>query len=180
MIVSGPGGVGKDTLVNRLVTRDPKVSLSRSWTTRVQRPGEPDDAYRFVERNAFIARVADGGFLEHAEYLGNLYGTPWPDLSDDERDVVLVIEMAGAQQVLERHPEALMILVEPPSLEVQEARLRGRGDTEEHVQRRLAKGREEVEVGRRIARHVVVNDELDRAVEEVAGILRRYRTETEE
>ena len=107
------------------------------------------------------------------EYLGNLYGTPMPD--DAGADTILVIEVQGARQVLERVPEARMIMVVPPSKEAQEERLRSRGDDEAHVAERLAAAAGEVEAGRRLAHHVVVNDDLDRAVEEVAGILDRYR-----
>jgi len=173
-VVSGPGGVGKDTIVGRLVASDPHLWPSRSWTTRAQRPGEPDDAYTFVDRESFERRIASGGFLEHAEYLGNLYGTPTPAPPPDA-DLVLVIEVQGARQVLEHVPDAVMILIVPPSREHQRARLEGRGDPVEHVERRVAKAAEEEAEGRRLAHHVVVNDDLERAVAEVAGILDRYR-----
>jgi guanylate kinase len=171
-VVSGPGGVGKDTIVGRLVARDATLCVSRSWTTRPQRPGEPDDAYTFVDREDFEKRIAEGGFLEHAEYLGNLYGTPL-EPPPPGCDQVLVIEVQGARQVLDRVPGAVMILVVPPSRAQQRARLEARGDPGEHVERRVAKAEEEE--GRRLAHHVVVNDDLERAVGEVAGILAGYR-----
>jgi guanylate kinase len=174
-VVSGPGGVGKDTIVGHLVAEDGHLWPSRSWTTRAQRPGEPDDAYTFVDRATFEAEIARGGFLEYAEYLGQLYGTPRPH-PPPGRDVVLVIEVQGARQVLERVPGAVMILIVPPSRAQQRERLQTRGDTPEHVQRRLAKAEEEEAEGRRLAHHVVVNDDLHRAVGEVAGILERYRS----
>lgn len=118
--------------------------------------------------------MENGGFLEWAEYVGNLYGTPMPD-PPPGADVILVIEVQGAKQVLERVPGAVMVLVVPPSRQVQEARLRHRGDPDEHVQRRLVVADEEERIGRQLAHHVVVNDDLDRAVEEVAGILDSYR-----
>jgi guanylate kinase len=136
--------------------------------------GEPDDAYTFVDRDVFEKRVAEGGFLEHAEYLGNLYGTPLEPTAPG-CDLVLVIEVQGARQVLERVPGAVMVLVVPPSRTDQRARLEARGDPQEHVERRLAKAEEEEALGRRLAHHVVVNDDLERAVGEVAGILARYR-----
>jgi guanylate kinase len=122
-----------------------------------------------------VAKVEQGGFLEWAEYVGNLYGTPLPE-PPPGCDVILVIEVQGAQQVLERVPDAVMVLVVPPSRAVQEARLRARGDSDEHVAKRIAVAAEEERAGRELADHVVVNDDLDRAVDEVAGILARYRT----
>jgi len=177
-VVSGPGGVGKDTIVGHLLERDPSLWPSRSWTTRARRPGEPADAYEFVDRPTFERRIAEGGFLEWAEYLGHLYGTPIPD-PPPGRDIVLVIEVQGARQVLERDPRAVMILVVPPSRADQRLRLEGRGDSREQVERRVAKAAEEEAEGRRMAHHVVVNDDLARAVGEVAGILTRYRPPAE-
>jgi guanylate kinase len=177
-VISGPGGVGKDTIANRLIAEHDHVRLSRSWTTRPRRPREPADAYTFVDRDEFERHREQGGFLEWAEYLGNLYGTPQPDLSDGD-DLLLVIEVQGAQQVLDRVPGAVMILVVPPSLEAQQERLRRRGDSPAQQELRVAAGIEEERIGRTLAQHVVVNDDLDRAVAEVAGILARYRNPCE-
>jgi guanylate kinase len=174
IVISGPGGVGKDTIVARLLERDPKLCLSRSWTTRARRPGEAEDAYTFVERAAFERHVKEGGFLEWTEYLGHLYGTP-VITAPPGKDAVLVIEVDGASQVLAKRPDALVILVVPPSPEVQAARLRARGDSEDRIRQRVAHGVQEEEIGRRLAGHVVVNDDLSRAVEEVAGILDGHR-----
>jgi guanylate kinase len=176
LVVSGPGGVGKGTVVNRLVQLEPNLWLSRSWTTRPRRPGEPEDAYTFVDRETFLARVAAGGFVEYTEFPGNghLYGTPTLH-PPPGRDVLLEIEVNGAQQVKARHPDAVIVMVVAPSQEVQEARLRARGDDEPHIAQRLAISREEARIGREIADAVVVNDEVDRAAQAVAGILKRYR-----
>ncbi len=177
IIVSGPGGVGKGTVVSRLLDLDPDLWLSRSWTTRARRPGEPDDAYVFVDRTAFQDRIAAGGFIEWTEFpgTGELYGTPTLE-SPNGRDVVLEIELDGAQQIKRRHPDATLVLIVAPSAAVQEQRLRGRGDDESSVSRRLRVGTEEEQLGRRIADHVVVNDDVDRAAGQVAGILKDKRS----
>lgn len=148
--------------------------LSRSWTTRPRRPGEPEDAYTFVDRAAFERKVADGGFLEWAEFLGHCYGTPFPEPLPG-KDVLLEIDLQGARQVLERHPEAVLVLLLPPSPEVQAERIRKRGDGEDEVRRRLAKGVEEERLGRSLTSHVVVNDDLETALSQVAGILDAHR-----
>jgi guanylate kinase len=156
------------------VAADPRLWLSRSWTTRPRRPGEAEDAYEFVDPATFQAAAAEGRFLEHAQFLGHLYGTPVPEPPED-RDVVLEIEVQGARQVRARHPDAVVVLLVPPDLGVQEERLRGRGDDEDAVLLRLAKGQEEVAELRAFADAVVVNDDVDRAVGEVQDMIERYR-----
>ncbi|MFK8026082.1 MAG: guanylate kinase [Ilumatobacter sp.] len=170
IIVSGPGGVGKGTIVDALVKRDPKLWLSRSWTTREQRPSETDDAYVFTTSEAFEARIEARGFLEWTEFLGNYYGTPTPDVGDD-RDLVLEIEVDGAQQVKKKAPDAMLIFVMPPSREEQERRLRARGDVDHKVLARLKKAEEEEPFGRRLADHVVVNDDLETTIDEMLAII---------
>lgn len=171
----GPGGAGKGTVAERLTARDPGLWLSRSWTTRPRRAGEPDDAYVFCDRANFEAHAAAGGFVEWAEFLGNLYGTPVP-APPPGSDVLLEIDIQGAQRVAALDPGAVVILLLPPSDEVQKERLVARGDSPEHVGRRLEAGREEVRLGRALASDVVVNDQVERAVDEVAGIVARARS----
>ena len=158
----------------RLLEVVPNLWLSRSWTTRERREGESAQAYHFVTREAFLERLENGGFLEHNDFLGSLYGTPTLD-PPPGHDVVLEIELHGARQVRERYPDAVVVLVVPPSRAAQEARLRGRGDPEAKVAARLALADAEEEDGRRMADHVVVNDDLERAVAEVAGIVEAHR-----
>ncbi len=174
IVISGPGGVGKGTIVNALVERDPNLWLSRSWTTRRQRPGEADTAYVFCDHEGFEKRRADGGFLEWTTFLDNYYGTPMPDVSDG-RDVVLEIEVDGAGQVKNLHADAILIFVLPPSRDEQQRRLRGRGDPEHLVDERLRKALDEEPVGLAMADHVVVNDNLERTVDEMLAIIAQHR-----
>ena len=172
IVVSGPGGVGKGTIVDEMVRRDPRLHLSRSWTTRPRRPSESDEAYVFTDTASFEGRIADGGFLEWTEFLGNYYGSPVPDVgTDGDGDLVLEIEVDGAQQVKRLHPDALLLFVLPPSREEQERRLRGRGDPDDKVHARLKKAEVEEPIGRDLADHVVVNDDLDATVEQMLAII---------
>lgn len=128
----------------------------------------------FVDREAFDAHLEAGGFLEWADVFGHRYGTPWPQ-PPEGHDVLLEIDVQGAAQVRARHPDAVVIFVEAPSREAQEQRLRGRGDRQDLIARRLATAPEEERAGRALADHVVVNEDLDRAIEEVAAILESRR-----
>jgi guanylate kinase len=176
VVICGPGGVGKGTVARRLVGLDPKLWLSRSWTTRDQRPGEDDDAYVFATREQFQQRIDADGFLEWAEFLGNLYGTPVPDATDED-DVMLEIEVQGAAQVKERDPDALLVLLTAPSQEDYEERMRGRGDAEEKIRERIHAAREEMRHARELGALEVVNDDLDRATAEVHALIREARVE---
>ncbi len=163
-------------MVSRLVSQDQHLELSRSWTTRSRRANESEDAYVFVDREEFESKAASGGFLEWAEFLGELYGSPVPAEPVDGFDLLLEIDLQGAVQIKERFPSSVLVLLVPPSVDVQRERLRGRGDDEASVARRVSKGVEEMEKGRPIADHVVVNDDLERALAELTSILDSHRT----
>lgn len=150
--------------------------MSRSWTTRARRPGEPADAYHFVDKATFEANIAAGGFLEWALVLDDLYGTPLPD-APEGRDVVLEIDVQGAHQVALERPEALRVLMLAPSVEAQTERLRARGDREDHVQRRVELGRREELEGRALASHVIVNDEVESSVDRLLAMIENGRNE---
>ena len=167
--------MGKGTLAQRLVERDPRLVLSRSWTTRPRRDGEHGDEYVFVDVEAFEAAIDEGRFLEWAQFQGNLYGTPQPTL-DSSHDVLLEIEVQGAEQVRDHHRDAVVFLVLAPTMAHLEDRLRARGDSDDHVQRRLSSTPYEVAKGHELASHVIVNDDLDRATSEILSILEELRS----
>jgi guanylate kinase len=174
IVVSGPGGVGKGTLVDRLVRDDPRLWLSRSWTTRAQRPGEAEDAYVFVTREQFEERVAAGGFLEWAPFLDYLQGTPMPDPPEGS-DIVLEIDVAGARQVRELFPDALLVFIDTPDIAEQRRRLEGRGDPPDKVDARIAHGENERLAAADLDMHRILNDELARATAELAALIDAHR-----
>ena len=170
IIVSGPGGVGKGTIVELLLDRDPQLWLSQSWTTRPRRPSEPADAYRFVDRATFEAAIAAGGFLEWVEFLDYLQGTPVPD-PPEGADVLLEIDVRGGRQVQGLLSGALLVFVDAPSPEHQRARLEFRGDDPETIARRMKKTASERAEALKMGYEIVVNDDLSRAVEAIEGLI---------
>lgn len=174
-IVSAPSGAGKTTLVERLVVETPRLTMSRSYTSRPARPGETDGVdYNFVTRGRFEAMAAAGEFLEWAELFGNLYGT---SAADTERilsagnDVVLVIDVQGARQVRRRGVEVSTVFVMPPSYAVLEQRLRGRSqDSEDAIQRRLEVARSEVAAFSEYD-FIVINDDLVAAANRLRAVV---------
>jgi guanylate kinase len=174
IVVSGPGGVGKSTIVEALVQRDDRLWLSRSWTTRERRPGEAEDAYVFVTREQFQQRIFDNGFLEWTEFIGNIYGTPNPE-APAGRDIVLEIEVDGASQVKKMHPDAMLLFVLPPTREEQRARLQGRGDVEQKVEQRLRKAEDEEPIGKALADFVLINDDLNATIDEMLELINAAR-----
>ncbi len=174
-VITGPSGVGKGTLIRALRERLPALALSVSATTRAPRAGECDGIdYHFLTRERFAERVAAGDFVEHAEYSGNRYGTLRAEL---ERltgagvPVVLEIEVQGARQIRSSLPEAVAVFIAPPSPETLRTRLVGRGtDHPEQIDARLATAEAELAAQPEFDR-VVVNDALERAVEELAAVV---------
>lgn len=176
-VITGPSGVGKGTLIRALFDRVPELGLAISATTRPPRPGEQDGvAYHFLARDEFDRRVGAGDFVEWAEYSGNRYGTLRSELArhlEAGVPVVLEIELQGARQVREKMPEAVQVFIAPPSSETLRTRLVGRGtDNAEQVRRRLETADAELAAQPEFT-HVVVNDRLDDAVDELEAIVRR-------
>jgi guanylate kinase len=176
-VITGPSGVGKGTLIHRLLDRVPELELSVSATTRPPRPGEHDGAdYHFLTPEQFEGHVASADFVEHASYSGNRYGTLRSEL---ERrlaagvPVVLEIEVQGARQVRAAMPEAVAVFIAPPSKDALRERLTRRGtDAPEQIDMRLHSAEGELRAREEFA-HVIVNDRLDAASDELEQIVRR-------
>lgn len=176
-VITGPSGVGKGTLIRGLCARHPEVALSVSATTRPPRPGEQDGVdYWFLDDAEFQRRVEAGEFVEHAHYSGRRYGTLRSELerhtsASPPRPVVLEIELQGARQVRRSLPEARQIFIAPPSQDALRARLTGRGtDDPAQIRERLAVAEEELGAQAEFP-HVVVNDRVQDAVEELLAIV---------
>lgn len=175
-MITGPSGVGKGSLISLLRHRIPELELSTSATTREPRAGEQDGVdYHFLDQDEFLERVEAGEFLEHAAYSGNHYGTLRSEVDrriEAGSPVVLEIEVQGARQIAESMPEAVQIFIAPPALESLKERLEGRGtDSPEAIARRLEVAEEEL-AARDEFHHQVVNDELERALDELEAIVR--------
>jgi guanylate kinase len=175
IVFTGPSGVGKGTVLKALLARHPELHVSISATTRSPRSGEVDQVhYYFLTRSQFEAMVAQGEFLEWAEFAGNLYGTPRQPLLDrmakGER-VLLEIELEGARQVRKTAPDALQIFMQPPSIEELEARIRKRGqETEEAIARRLARAKVEMDSAHEFDVQIM-NDDFEMTVEMLENAL---------
>ena len=181
-IVSAPSGAGKTTLLEALQTRDPQILLSVSFTTRPPRPGEQDGKhYHFVARRVFEQMLERGEFLESALVHGNYYGTSerWVlDRLDAGADIVLEIDWQGAAQVRRRFKDSIGVFILPPSLQALESRLNSRGqDKSEVIAARLQTAREEIShVGE--FDYVIINDNFDRAVDDLRAVIRAARLRT--
>ncbi len=176
LVITAPSGGGKGTILKELFARNGNLVLSVSATTREPRPGEENGKqYYFISREEFQEMIDQGKMLEHAEYVGNYYGTPKEPVEEwtrAGRDVVLEIEVQGGAQVRKLMPECVSIFILPPSMEVLAERLRGRGTEEEPtVRKRLEKARGEIPCARDYD-YVVYNDRLEDAVEDIQAIIR--------
>ncbi len=179
VVISGPAGVGKSTIVKRALSRT-GAAYSVSTTTRAPRPGEVDGRdYCFVDRPAFEKMIAEGRLLEWADVFGNLYGTPAEPVRRaiaDGRTIILEIDVQGALQVYRLMPDATFVLIEPPGEQELYRRLAGRGtESPESLQRRFAKARQEIQAARDSGayRYFVVNNDLETAVNEVVNIVKQ-------
>jgi guanylate kinase len=183
IVLTGPSGVGKGTLLRALLTRHPELYYSVSATTRQPRPGEIDGKdYYFTSRSQFEKLVANGEFLEWAEFAGNYYGTPREAVLSQIRagkSVVLEIELEGARQIRESFPSARSIFILPPNLVELEQRIRGRGqDPEEAIARRLRRAEEEIKAANEFEVQIV-NDNFEKALGAVEAAMYQQLAEVE-
>jgi len=175
IVLSGPSGVGKGTVSTRLRKRAPELTYSISVTSRSPRPGEVEGSnYFFRSREMFLQMINNDAFLEWAEYVNNFYGTPKDFVVQnlkEGRDVLLEIEVQGALQVRERYPEGIFIFLVPPSWEELQRRISGRGtEVDAEITARLEKSWEELQMARHYD-YIVVNDDVDSAVDQILAII---------
>lgn len=178
-VLSGPGGVGKGTVVARLLETTDGLWLSRSWTTRDRRPGEAHDAYVFVSQQQFRDHVAAGGFLEWVEFLDYLQGTPLPQ-PPEGHDVLFEIDVAGAKQIKEMYPEAVLIFIDAPTAQEQRRRLESRGDNAERVQQRLDTAIAERAAAKELDCLEIINDDIELTTERLRDVIEQARSESVE
>ena len=179
IVLSGPSGAGKSTVISSLMRIRDDIRFSVSATTRAPRPGEVDGVnYFFRTHEEFARMIGEGAFLEHAEYVGNCYGTPAGPVDEQLAqgwNVLLDIEVQGAAQVLEKRHDAVSIFLAPPSLRELERRLRGRGtDAEEKILGRLETAKRECALAKNYA-YIVVNDDAETAARELDAIITAER-----
>lgn len=182
IVYSGPSGVGKGTVLKRYLQAHPEAVLSVSMTTRAPRPGEADGVdYFYVTREAFEAECARGGLLEYAEYSGNYYGTPRANVEAQlaqGRDVILEIEVQGAEKIRRLYPDAGFVFVLPPTFEALRQRLVGRGtETPEVVERRLQQARFELSHARDYD-FAIINDDVEIACKQLELVIAAAKCRT--
>jgi guanylate kinase len=183
-VISGPSGVGKSTVVKEVMRRSENLKFSISATTRPQRPGEIDGKnYFFMTRCEFEQMIAEEKLLEYTEYVGNYYGTPESQVDAalaQNSDILLDVEVNGALNVKRRRPDAVLIFMLAPSFSEIEKRLNGRGDTApELIKKRLDQARWEYTMADQYD-YLVVNDNVNKAVEEILSIMTAEKCKTKE
>ncbi len=182
-IISGPSGSGKDAVLSGVFAAEPQIRFSISSITRPMRSGETEgEKYHFISCEEFERMIADDALLEHNVYIGNYYGTPKKPVEDciaNGEDIFVEVDVNGARQIREKMPEAVSIFILPPSLEVLQKRLSGRGtETAEILEKRMGEARREISCAASYD-YAVVNDDLDVAVQQVLSIIRtdRFRSD---
>ncbi len=175
IVFSGPSGAGKDTILKRLMEKNPKLRLSVSATTRAPRQGEIDGVdYHFISKDRFKTMLEQNQMLESAEYCGNCYGTPSEPIQNwksEGYDVILEIEVQGGSQIKKKCPDCVSVFILPPSLQILEQRLRSRGtEADEAIQKRLDAARREISEAVHYD-YLVINDAIENAVDEINQII---------
>lgn len=184
LVISGPSGVGKGTIVKALLEKQEHVSLSVSCTTRAPRSGEIDGKhYYFITKDEFRRMIDEGAFLEYEANFSNYYGTPIGKVVEklnSGEDVILEIDVKGGLNVKKKLPDAVLIFILPPSLDILKQRLSGRGtETAEQVEKRFSEAEREIEAGKQYEYHIV-NDTVAQAVDDVIDIINKTHAESEE
>ncbi len=174
-VLSGPSGVGKDTLLKELLKTDLQIKKCVTYTTRQPREGEIEGVdYRFISLEEFNKKRKEGAFLEWAEVGGNLYGTPRDFVEEklaEEEDIILKIDVQGAMRIKELFPEAILIFVAPPSLEALAERMAKRGSSGEEIRRRLRIAKKEMDMAE-YYQYIVVNNRLSEALNKIYNIIK--------